>query len=229
MGFFFLLCLGRAGGKGWQGCVWVCSFSCHLEFQLVLFFVLLDIHRALLCSTCGNIHCLGFHWYSLFLLFFPCLVFTSFPNVPPPTAWNRSSLCSLYFIPGLSPAAFSCSSYLFQDLSLITTRTFCCHVTGFPPGSWISHLDWAHAQETYCVEQTYDVFPDFMVLSNWSKKISPIFSWFKDSNKCILCHARTFNRDIWVRLATLKGQANCWKRTENSSLSNCIRRKSFSV
>lgn len=97
-----------------QGCrAWVCSLSCHLECQLVLFFVLFDAHRALLWSTCGNMHYLQFHWCSLSLLFLPCLVFTSFLNVPQPRAWKRSSLCSLHFMSALSPAAFCCSSSLF--------------------------------------------------------------------------------------------------------------------
>lgn len=133
-GFFALF--GQWWWEGMTGgCVWVYSFSCHLECQLVLFFVLFDIHRALSWSTCGSIHCLEFHWCSLSLLFLPCLVFTSFLNVPQPTVWNRSSPCSLHFMPGLSPAAFCFSSYLFQDLLLITAWTFCCHVTGFPPSS----------------------------------------------------------------------------------------------
>lgn len=91
-GLFCFIWAGVVGGDN-RGCVWVCSFSCHLERQLVLFFVLFHVHRALLCSTCGNTHCLGFHWCSLSLLFLPFLVFTSFLNVPQPTVWNRSSLC----------------------------------------------------------------------------------------------------------------------------------------
>lgn len=132
-GFFALF-----GQRWWEGMTegCVCSFSCHLECNWFYFF----------CSILYSNSLFVFHLWKhpplsrvplvLSLSSFPPLSrFHQFLNAPQPTVWNRSSLCSLHFMPDLSPAAFCCSSYLLQDLLLTTASIFCCCVTGFPPSS----------------------------------------------------------------------------------------------
>lgn len=127
-------------GQGWWAgmtgvCVCVVFPAIWNAIGSIFFCSILYPNSFFLCSTCENIHCLEYHWYFLSLLFLPCPDFTSFLNIPQPTVCNRSSLCSLHFMPDFSPAAFCCSSYLLQDLLLTTARAFCCCVTGFPPSS----------------------------------------------------------------------------------------------
>lgn len=131
--------LGVFGQGWWEGMTGgVCGHVVFLPSEMSIcfgFFLFYLMSIELCCAPSVKTHTVHGSTGALPLLFLPCLVVTSLLNVPQPTVWNRSSFCSLHFMPGLSPAAFCCSSYLFQDLLLITAKTFCCHVTGFPPSS----------------------------------------------------------------------------------------------